>query len=61
DGVWGDVTDISQLPESVVDQLVQYFETYKAKPVSLGKVYGHKYAEKVIAASMADYTAEFED
>ena len=61
DGVWGDVTDISQLPASVVDQLVHYFETYKSKPVTLGKVYGHEYAEKVIAASMVDYTAEFED
>jgi inorganic pyrophosphatase len=61
DGVWGDVSDVSQLPNSVVDQLVHYFETYKAKPVSLGKVYGHEHAEKVIAASMDDYAAEYEE
>ena len=61
DGVWGDVTDISQLPNTVVDQLVHYFQTYKAKPVTLGKVYGHEHAEKVIKASMEDYKAEFVD
>ena len=61
DGVWGDVTDVSQLPESVVDQLVHYFQTYKAKPVTLGKVYGHEHAEKVIIASMADYAAEYSE
>jgi inorganic pyrophosphatase len=61
DGVWGDVTDVSQLPESVVDQLVHYFETYKAKPVNLGKVYGREHAEKVVLASMADYEAEFSE
>lgn len=61
DGVWGDVTDVSELPNSVVDQLVHYFETYKSKPVSLGKVYGHQHAEKVITASMEDYAAEYED
>jgi inorganic pyrophosphatase len=59
--VWNDVTDVSQLPEMVVDQLVHYFETYKRKPVSIGKVYGPEHAQKVILASMADYAAEFGD
>ena len=61
DGVWGDVTDVSELPDSVVDQLVHYFQTYKAKPVTLGDVYGHEHAEKVIIASMADYAAEYKE
>ena len=61
DGIWGDITDVSQLPDSVVDQLVHYFETYKNKPVNLGKVYGREHAEKVIVASMEDYAAEYED
>lgn len=59
DGVWGDVTDVSQMPLTVVDQLVHYFNTYKNKPVSLGEVYGREHAEQVITASMKDYADEF--
>ena len=61
DAVWGDITDVSQLPSQIVDQLVHYFATYKFHPVTLGAVYGHQHAEKVIAASMADYHSRFGD
>ena len=59
DSVWGDITDVSQIPTPVVDQLVHYFATYKFHPVSLGPVYGHEHAEEVIKASMVDYLARF--
>lgn len=61
DAVWANITDVSQLPTQVVDQLVHYFATYKFHPVELGEVYGHEHAEKVITASMEDYRARFGD
>jgi inorganic pyrophosphatase len=59
DAVWGDITDVSQLPAQVVDQLVHYFATYKFHPVTLGEVYGREHAEKVLNASMDDYHNRF--
>jgi inorganic pyrophosphatase len=61
DAVWGDITDLSQLPVSVVDQLVHYFATYKHVPVYIGEVYGREHAEKVVTASMSDYESRFGD
>ncbi|MGH7926637.1 MAG: inorganic pyrophosphatase, partial [Candidatus Binatia bacterium] len=60
DAVWAEVTDVSQLPSSIIDQLVHYFSTYKRmrRPdhaVLLGGVYGREQAEIVISAAMADY------
>ena len=66
DGAWGEVTDVTQLPTSVLDQLVQYFSTYKRvrrpdNPVSVGSVYGRQEAEKVISAVMSDYAEKYAD
>jgi len=61
DPVWGNVTDISELPEVFVERLRHYFETYKfvpgkpAKNVSIDLVYGRAHAFDVIRASMEDY------
>ena len=55
------VTDISMLPEVVVERLRHYFLTYKLVPgeakenVTIDNVYGREHALKVIRASMEDY------
>ena len=64
DAIWGDLDDLSGLPEALVERLRHYFLTYKATPgreeeVSIGPSYGRERAEKVIRASMEDYEEEF--
>lgn len=64
DPVYGDVRDIEEVPEALVDRLVHYFSTYKALPgqtadVSIGPAYGREHAEAVVRASMDDYREEF--
>ncbi len=61
DPVLARVTDISMLPEVVVERLRHYFLTYKLVPgetkdnVTIDTVYGREHALKVIRASMEDY------
>lgn len=60
DPIWADVEDIVELPESLIDRIVHYFETYKLHRDSPGSVaiqrrYGREHAFRVIEASMADY------
>lgn len=64
DNFWGDVTDISQLPDRMVERLQHYFSTYKLLPgeldhVTLGDVYNSEHALKVVMASIADYEEQF--
>jgi inorganic pyrophosphatase len=64
DGAWGNVSDVQQLPASIIDQLVHYFSHYKGigrpdNPVSIGPVYGREQAESVVSAAMADYTQRY--
>ncbi len=64
DPVYGDVREIHELPEALVDRLVHYFTTYKVLPeqsadVSIGAAYGRERAESVIRASMDDYREAF--
>lgn len=64
DDVWGSVDDISELPQSLVERLRHYFQTYKTLPdepekVRVGKAYGVEHAAKVIAAASADYQDEY--
>ncbi len=66
DDVYAGVTDISELPESLVERLRHYFSTYKTLPdeperVIIGKAYGREKAAEVIAAASADYQEEFVD
>jgi inorganic pyrophosphatase len=61
DNVWGNINDISELPEVLVERLRHYFLTYKMVPgetedkFTISSVYGYEHAAKVIEASMKDY------
>ena len=64
DPVWGGVSELSELPGSLLDRLVHYFETYKwtpadEHPVHIGKPYGRVHAHRVIEAAVQDYREEF--
>jgi inorganic pyrophosphatase len=64
DNIWGKVTDISDLPEILVERLRHYFMTYKLVPgkpsqFSIEKVYSCEAAFGVIAAAIEDYQEEY--
>ena len=64
DAVYGDVSEVDQLPSALVDRLMHYFSTYKSgrqgkHSVSVGEPYGRAHAERVIAAAMVDYRERF--
>ncbi|MFW6199922.1 MAG: inorganic pyrophosphatase [Gemmatimonadota bacterium] len=64
DAIWGNLDELAELPEALVERLRHYFLTYKATPdreeeVSIGPSYSREQAEKVIRASMEDYEEEF--
>jgi len=64
DPVWGEASDLADLPASLVDRLVHYFMTYKLLPweqvrVEITERYGRDHAFAVVEAAMADYVAEF--
>ncbi len=61
DPIWGEVQDLVELPEAIIDRLAHYFETYKMRPdmkedeVVIQRRYGREHAYRVIEASMDDY------
>ena len=64
DNVWGEVQDISGLPDAIVERLRHYFSTYKLVPgepsaLVVKETYGHEEAFRVIRASMDDYEMEY--
>ena len=65
DPIWGDVRELSELPNALVDRLRPYFLTYKfdprsgVQPVSIDAIYGAERAREVVAAAMADYAEGF--
>jgi len=64
DPIWGEVSDLDQLPAALVDRLRHYFQTYKATPgaetdVSIGESYGRERAEAVVTAALEDYRQKF--
>ena len=64
DSFWAEVTDISELPETLVERLRHYFSTYKLVPgresqFSIEKVYDCEYAFKVVEAAIEDYNEEY--
>ncbi len=64
DNVWGNITDIHELPEVLVERLRHYFSTYKLIPGKESKLqvigtYGRDQAGIVIQAAMADYLDEY--
>jgi inorganic pyrophosphatase len=64
DAVYGQSTDIGEIPIALIDRLQHYFATYKLVPgvtseVTIAGVYGREHAMKVVAASIEDYTEEY--
>ena len=65
DPVFGDIDDVSQCPQKVIDRLKHYFLTYKDHPdakersVSIESTYGREDALKVIELSSKDYKKKF--
>jgi inorganic pyrophosphatase len=64
DNVWGDVRDISELPNAWVERLRHYFSTYKMIPgqksdLIVEDIYGHDEAFAAIRAAMEDYEMEY--
>ncbi|MAJ61483.1 MAG: inorganic pyrophosphatase [bacterium TMED88] len=60
DAVWGNVRDISELPDAMVNRLRHYFANYKSLPgekasVQIDAPYGVERAEQVVTAAMEDY------
>lgn len=66
DAVFGNLRDISKVPEGLVSRLKHYFLSYKNAPdvgstnkVEITAVYGRQEAFQVIRHSIADYLAKF--
>ena len=60
DDFWGNIQDISELPEILINRLTHYFLTYKLETheksqVSIEKVYGREEALIVVEAAIKDY------
>lgn len=66
DAFYSSFSDISELPEPVINRLKHYFLTYKDLPgkkidVEITDVYGREEAHEVIENSMKDYQNKFEN
>ena len=64
DSMYAHFSDITQLPEGIVNRIKHYFLTYKrspegTQPVEIPQVYGREAALQVINASRRDYTNHF--
>lgn len=67
DASFGDVTDISEVSDHIVDRLSHYFLTYKQMPFNNEKreceitdIYGREEALEVIRRSVEDYNKRFD-
>ena len=65
DTFWGEVDDISGLPEMLIERLRHYFSTYKLIPgqtsqVSVEEVCGCTRAFEIIEAAVRDYRDEYD-
>ena len=64
DSMYGQYTELGQLPEGVINRLIHYFLTYKRSvagntPVEIPTVYGKEDAYQVIRAAQQDYWNHF--
>jgi inorganic pyrophosphatase len=65
DLAFGDVMDIHDVPQTLVDRIRHYFLTYKQSPteqkpkVEIAETYGRAEAEEVIRRSQVDYRTHF--
>ena len=62
DFIWGEVGELADLPEILIERLQHYFMTYKLVPgtpphISVQRVYGLDHASRVVQAASADYQA----
>jgi inorganic pyrophosphatase len=60
DFMWGEISDLAQLPTILVERLEHYFSTYKLVPgtdrqIEVHRVYAAAHAARVVEAAMADY------
>ena len=68
DAVYGNINDVTGLPEQLVDRLCHYFLSYKdlpsntkARRVEIESVYSRHEALKILQFSLDDYNEEFKD
>jgi len=68
DAVYGQITDVTGLPEQLVERLCHYFLSYKdlpsstkARNVEIESVYGRAEALKVLQYSLEDYEDKFDN
>lgn len=66
DNIYGEISDISELPNVIVERLRHYFMTYKLIPgeeskFTIEQVLGKEEAFKIIRASMKDYDEVYGD
>jgi inorganic pyrophosphatase len=66
DSSFGEMSDISEVPQHIVDRMSHYFLTYKEQPFSKKKreceithIYGQEEAKEVIRRSVDDYNSKF--
>lgn len=66
DAVYGQINDVTGLPEQLVDRLCHYFLSYKdlpsrtkARKVEIDAVYGRQEALKILELSFQDYKDKF--
>ncbi|MCB0749346.1 MAG: inorganic pyrophosphatase [Ignavibacteriae bacterium] len=64
DTVWQSATNVTDLPDVIVERLRHYFLTYKLVPgekakVSIDKIYDREHALKVVEAAILDYIDEY--
>jgi inorganic pyrophosphatase len=64
DNIWGDIQDISELPDIMIERLRHYFATYKMvlgeeSQMTLKQAYDRDHAIKVVEAAIQDYTETF--
>ena len=63
DLMWNELTDISQVPDILVERLQHYFSTYKlvqgagSPQIKVQQVYGSEFAARVVTAAITDYGA----
>lgn len=60
DYVWGNASDLKDVPPVLVERLEHYFATYKIVPhqeptIHIQGIYGFEHASKVLEAALADY------
>lgn len=64
DSFWGDITDIADLPQAMIERLRHYFGTYKLAPgqesqFAIKETYGLPDALRVVEAAIEDYEHEY--